>query len=219
MGFDGFWESVEGHVLLPAGITFEQHRSCPFCNTTDFTMDTELMGLLETNVIEPVRLVQRLIDEHPQITRLYTTLSAAEMTVDPLFTYNPDLPSLSNIHNAERIIECGPGYFQDTAPWRIVLPQGGVIRGGPDQTGTWPAAFDDQPANRRILRQSESGVGQVLEDNSSSIDSAIGDYSATVPTPARRGSASSCSISIAGGSSTWLLAALGMLTLLGRRKR
>ncbi len=219
MGFDGFWESVEGHITLPVGTTFEQHRMCPFCTSGLITMDTELPGLIETNVIEPMRLVQRLINQHDHVTRLYTTMSAAEMTVDPLFTFNPDLKPLSNIHTAERVIECSSDYYQEDAPWRIELPQGGVIRGGPTQIGTWPTDFNGQPANRRILRQSESGEGQVLEDNSADIESALGDYNATVPKPPETASDGGCSVARGAGAASWLLAALGFMALLSRRRR
>jgi MYXO-CTERM domain-containing protein len=217
MGFDGFWESVEGHITLPAGTTFEQHRMCPFCTSYQVTMDSELPGLLETNVIEPMRVVQRLIDAHPQITRLYTTMSAAEMTVDPLFTYNPDLLAVSNIHTAERIIECSSSYYVEGAPWRIELPQGGVIRGGPEQVGSWPTDFDAQPANRRILRQSESGSGQVLEDNSTNIESSLGAYNQKVPRPPMLDDGG-CSVGRGAGAASWLLAALGFGALLRRRR-
>src|SRR5258705_13466651 len=110
------------------------------------------------------------------------------MPVAPLFTCTPGPAPRSNSHTAERIIECAPGFSQSEAPWRIELPQGGVVRGGPDSFGAWPTAFGDQPANRRILRQGESGSGKVLEDNSSSIDASITTYSNSVPTPPRRGS-------------------------------
>jgi hypothetical protein len=108
------------------------------------------------------------------------------MTVDPLFTFNATLPSFSNLHNADRVIECGRGYFESEAPWRIELPQGSVVRGGPDLLGTWPTAFDALPANRRILRVGETGSGKVLEDNSSAIDTDVQTYSESVPVPSPR---------------------------------
>jgi hypothetical protein len=92
---------------------------------------------LEKNVIEPVRLVEKLVASRPYVTRLYTTLSAAEMTVDPLFTFNADQPAVSNTHTAERVVECNPDITQFDAPWRVELPQGGVIRG---VGSVWPTA-------------------------------------------------------------------------------
>ena len=61
-----------------------------------------------SNVIEPMVETEALIQSRPYITRLYTTLSAEEMTEDPVFNFNPDLPSVANIHVATRIIECNP---------------------------------------------------------------------------------------------------------------
>jgi MYXO-CTERM domain-containing protein len=181
--WDGFWDVFREHITLPDGITLEEFQSDPYFYAQDCVIGPGFWAALEKDVVEPARVVQELLDARPQVTRLYSTLSAAEMTVDPLFTYNPDLEPVSNIHQAERIVECSPGYFFDEAPWRIELPQGGVVRGGPDTFGTWPEEFDDQPANRRILRQGESGPGRVLEDNGKAIDADVQTYSDDVPTP------------------------------------
>jgi MYXO-CTERM domain-containing protein len=181
--WDGFWEVFTKHVALPANITLQQAQSCPDCYQGDYVIDADFASALETDVIEPARSVQKLLDSHAQVTRLYSTLSPPEMTVDPLFTFNPTLPAVSNIHTAVRVIECERGYYDYEAPWRIELPQGGVMRGGPTSFGKWPAAFDAQPANRRILRAAESGTGKVLEDNSSTIDEAVTTYSDGVGVP------------------------------------
>jgi MYXO-CTERM domain-containing protein len=181
--WDGFWDVIREQVTLPPDITIEDVQDCPECNTESYEVSPNFLAALEQDVIEPARVIQGLLDASTSVTRLYSTLSAAEMTVDPLFTFNPDLDPISNVHSAERIIECEPGYYEWEAPWRIELPQGGVVRGGPDDVGRWPADFADLPANRRILRAGESGAGKVLEDNSATIDEAITAYSNTVPKP------------------------------------
>jgi hypothetical protein len=219
--YDGFWDAVTEHVTLPAGLTFEQLKQCPSCYQ-DLETDSTFLAALEANVVKPVKLVQELLNAHPQITRLYTTMSAAEMTVDPLFTFNPDLAAVSNIHSAERVIECSPGYFQREAPWRIELPQGGVIRGGPNDVGAWPTSFASQPPNRLIVRQGESGPGKVLEDNSEEIKTSVANYSAGVKAPPKHNSASGafgCSLGGAGAPGSGALAALGLSLLLRRRRR
>jgi MYXO-CTERM domain-containing protein len=181
--WDGYWDVFREHVTLPAGVTIETVQTCPNCNGDAYVPSENFLLELAESVIVPAQAIDKLLTATPYVTRLYSTLSAAEMTVDPLFTYNPDLEPVSNIHTAERVIECAPGYFIGTAPWRIELPQGGVVRGGPSDVGTWPAAFADQPANRRILRQGETGAGKVLEDNGELIDAAISTYSDSVPNP------------------------------------
>jgi hypothetical protein len=239
--WDGFWDVVRQEVTLPTGVTVESLQTCPGCSYEPFEfIAADFVAGLESNVIVPARMVQELLDTHEHVTRLYTTLSAAEMTVDPLFTFNPSLPTVSNVHSAERVIECGPGYYESTAPWRIELPQGGVVRGGPSDLGTWPASFAELPANRRILRLGESGDGQVLEDNSSDIESAIEAYSDDVPVPPRNpgtpdpvsnpgspddiyitpsGGGSGCGCVVAGSRTTGTFgtALLGLLVLFRRR--
>ncbi len=214
--YDGFWDVVQAHATFLPGISLEQVKQCPDCSTP--VLDAGFLPALETDVIEPVRLVQKLISAHPQITRLYSTLSAEEMTIDPLFSFNADLKPINNLHTAERIIECGPGYYEDEAPWRIELPSGGVVRGGPTTLGTWPTAFDAQPANLRVLRVGESGAGRVIEDNSSTIQSSLKKYGASVPTPSRH-SRSGCGFSGSAPAGGFMLAALGLAAAVLRKRR
>ena len=221
--FDGFWDVVAEHVTLPPGTTIDQLKACPYC-TQNLQPDSGFLAALDTGVIEPVKVVQDLINSHLQVTRLYTTMSAVEMTVDPLFTFNPDLEAVNNVHTAERVIECSAGYYQEEAPWRIELPQGGVIRGGPSDVGSWPSSFASQPPNRLITRQGDSGPGKVLEDNSDEITSDVAKYSASVATPPRHAGTSStifgdCSSSGKPSSGSWAFALLGLSALLGRRRR
>jgi hypothetical protein len=222
--WDGFWDAVRATVTLPAGVPFEDFQVCPNCYSGQIQFSpSAFIAKLESDVIEPVQRVQELIDAHPTVTRLYSTLSAEEMTADPLFTFNPDLADVSNVHVAERIIECNPDVYQSEAPWRIELPQGGVVRGTADQVGTWPDGFSAQPANFRILRQSESGEGKVVEDNGSTIDGMLDDYNATIPSSHSRGKSDSGGCNIAGAANlgpAWALAGLAFLALRrGRRRR
>lgn len=216
--YDGFFDVVEKHATLPSGVSIEQlKRSGGYY--PNITVDTGFTAALEANVIEPMRVVQKLIDAHPTVTRLYTTMSAAEMTVDPLFTFNADLPAVSNIHTAERVIECAPGYYQSEAPWRIELPHGGVVRGGPSDIGAWPAAFDAQAPNQRVVRQGSSGSGKVVEDHSADIIDAVNAYSATVAKPPRRDDVGGCSSSGKSPQGSSWLAGVGLVAVLWRRRR
>jgi hypothetical protein len=176
--WDGFWDAVNASVKLPAGVEFVDFRACPDCYPGFELPPTAFMASLERNVIEPMRSVQTLIDRNGYVTRLYSTMSAEEMTVDPLFTFNASLGEVSNVHTATRVIECTPALTQFEAPWRVQLPGGGLVRGAGSQL-TWPA-FDDQPATTRIVRVSASGPGVVVEDNSERIASELDAYNATL---------------------------------------
>jgi len=180
--WDGFWDATRAAVTLPDGVSFDDFKLCPTCYSgqIQFSPSTYLAAL-EKSVIAPVKLVQNLVDAHPEITRMYTTLSADEMTLDPLFAFNPDLPDLSNRHTANRVIECSPNVTFNEAPWRIELPQGGVIRGvGTQGVGTWPAPLAALPPNLTIVRTGESGTGKVVENNTDAINDQLESYNADV---------------------------------------
>ncbi len=181
--WDGFWDATRAVVTLPAGVSFEDFKLCPSCYLAQIQLSpAKYVAALEESVIVPVQRVQELVDAHPMLTRLYSTLSAEEMTLDPEFTFNAELAEVSNVHTATRVIECEPSLSQFQAPWRIELPQGDVIRGtgAQAQSQSWPADLASLPPNRRIVRSAESGAGKVLEDNASAITSALEDYNASV---------------------------------------
>ncbi len=60
-------------------------------------------------VIQPLKTIDKQYKDQPYLTRLYTTLSAEEMTKDPIFGYNGDLPEVSNQHTAEATPLCPAG--------------------------------------------------------------------------------------------------------------
>lgn len=212
--WDGFWDATRAAVTLPADLAFEDFKLCPNCYAGQIQFKpATYLAELQKSVIDPVKLVQDLIDAHPSLTRLYTTLSAEEMTVDPLFTFNPDLDDVDNLHTAERVIECNPRLFQSEAPWRIELPQGGVIRGNAASVGTWPTALDSLPSNLRIVRTGSTGSGKVVEDNADPIASMLDDYNAsvlpTVPSNPSSGGTSSGGVGSGGAGSGGANAANG----------
>src|SRR5688572_18630475 len=60
-------------------------------------------------VAEPALAAAELFNENDMMTRLFTTMSPEEMTEDPVFAFNADLPEVSNVHAASLITHCeGP---------------------------------------------------------------------------------------------------------------
>jgi hypothetical protein len=213
-GTSGFWDAVRRTVTLPDDVDFEDFRLCPSCYSSNIQFTpSALLDAVEEDVIEPLRGVQLLIDQAPYATRLYSTLSAAEMTVDPVFVNNPDLPDVNNIHQANRVIECNRSVFQFEANWRIDFPQGTTIRGTPNDVGRWPGVVDSQPPNLRVLTLAASGEGAVVADNTGTITEMLADYNASVPEAKGSDSGGFCSLGSAGPRpaplSTGLAALLG----------
>jgi hypothetical protein len=147
--------------------------------------DTQaFVDALGEEVVEPMIATQELLSSRPYVTRLYTTLSAPEMDLDPLFDFNPDLPTVSNVHTARRVIECHRSVYRWQAPSRFHLEDGRVVRlnaGDP-----WPFLVGDEealPANAQVLALTTSGPGTVVQDNSAAIDEALQRHNATVASP------------------------------------
>ena len=64
-----------------------------------------------------------------------------------------------------------PALNRRDAPWRIKLPQGGVIVG--KGSGDWPVAAGSMPANLEIVGLSTRGPGTVVKDNSEDIGTTL----------------------------------------------
>jgi hypothetical protein len=230
-GFDGVREALRSSIALPSpDVTYEQLLSCPSCYFPSDTMDIEgfepaaFLTALEQNVIEPMERTSALFTARPYVTRLYTTMSAEEMTRDPAFDFNADLPDLSNIHNAERVIECSPSISQFEAPWRVSLASGETLRG---RGNTWPLSTTGSvPANRAIRRYETTGEGELIVDNAATIATAIRENNARIPGPppssasgGASGGGCSATHSNTHASNAWMVSLLGALALVIRRRR
>lgn len=87
-----------------------------------------LVNDLNEQIVEPRRQAQEMVDTHGHLTRLFTTMSADEMTEDPMFRPSEELPrEHSNIHTAVETTHCGAEYFRWTAPRSLELPSGRTV--------------------------------------------------------------------------------------------
>jgi hypothetical protein len=169
-GWDGWREAIEASVTLPEGTDLDDFARNPdgYRGVAEVDVDGFLQELFE-NVVKPVRDTQQLLNTRSYLTRLYSTMSAEEMTVDPAFNYNSDLAQVSNVHTAQQYIQCSPELAVWEAPWRIELPQGGVILGEGSLNAAWPIELDAMPANLKIVQLSTQGAGETVTDNSGQI--------------------------------------------------
>lgn len=111
-------------------------------------------------VVEPSKEAQKLFDDNRMMTRMFTTLSPEEMTEDPVFAFNPDLPEVSNEHFATQVNHCEGGLrtelqLQDGRVYRYEDASAMAVRR--EQTKV-PYA-----ARVEILRQ--EGPAEIVTDN------------------------------------------------------
>lgn len=125
--------------------------------------------------LEPISNGVELLPESAYLTRLYTTLSADEMTLDPVFTYNPEMPEQSIAREALLQASCTANVSQ----WSLTLGKGTnrdeeVVIRAVDQPIPFfnvPIALDDQPAAFARQRTSGDAAPELLfEATASTID-------------------------------------------------
>lgn len=187
-GWDGWDEAIRGATALPSGATFDEFARDPGRYRGVAKVDTgRFMALLRDRVVKPVADTARMFYRAPYLTRLYTTMSPSEMTVDPTFDYDFDRAEVSNVHVAKQTIKCraamrgegptapwgaarSPPETEDEAPWRIQLPHGGAIAGSgstgaahrvtPDRRPLPPTAVSPTPRSGRGCRVSCMGASR-----------------------------------------------------------
>lgn len=122
---------------------------------------------LEEAVVVPWRRADALLDAHPYLTRLFTTMSAHEMTEDPEFDFNPDAPDVSSVFRAKAREEtCEQDWSKRRV--RVELPDGTYFFVTNGQR-----AFPDGPGALRIEEYGSKGPPMVLVDNTPQVLAAV----------------------------------------------
>lgn len=127
-----------------------------------------LKAKLETEYNDVNQNLLDLVAHSPYLTRLYTTLSPSEMTVDPVFGFNADYTEdVDNTRRAELVYHC------ETGENILIRLNNGVEV--PLQDGQNPASIrrengetvrgTDQVAAAVIARPLESGQPEIMTDN------------------------------------------------------
>ena len=172
---------------------------------------------LEIVIFGPLEHAQELFDTIPYTSRLYTTLSAEEMTIDPAFAFNPDMDDVANVRTAEVIVDCGDGRDYYESPITIRLNDGREIR------TTWDVERDDLdalPAADTIEETGASGAPRTVSSNRDDINAGLEDWNDQMADVFNTDDEKGCSAA-GGHGSTGALAGLGLLLGLGfgRRRR
>jgi MYXO-CTERM domain-containing protein len=127
---------------------------------------------MQGRIVDPGLHAQQALVDNPYLSRLYTTISPGEMTQDPEFHENPDLPDVTQTQVATQRFLCSNDTVWTLPDGReVFLPQG---------TTTWPT-FDEEPAwvqpwEAVVEETPNRGAPVVLRDNNDAIDEALAAY-------------------------------------------
>lgn len=180
---------------------------------TEFSAQ-ELAQQLEERVITPTLAAGAIFREHSYLSRLFTTLSPNEMTKDPAFSFNPDLPDVSNVHTGNITYYCHliANPTLENTPAVLITEQGFKLRygtgtGGADAINPYAQLEMPQSQFQEILR--EEGQPEVVQDNTALIHAALADQA---------GDSGGCSVGGGGSAAGLWLLALGLLVMRRRQE-
>jgi MYXO-CTERM domain-containing protein len=114
---------------------------------------------LSERIIEPGLHAVEILETWPYLTRMVTTISPEEMTVDPVFMAAPDLEEVSNEKTAEGIDLCGENGTHYQVPWSD-NPLPVCVAEFAEE---WPELLSQYPV-RHIQQIPQMGPPQLLQD-------------------------------------------------------
>jgi hypothetical protein len=168
----------------------------------------------EVSFIDGLRLAEELFASFDHVTRMTSSLDAAEMTVDPMFVFNTDMEQeISNIHRAVVDINCGFGETWDTGERILTLADGRRIR-LPSQNWMW----ENDETELNVMGDLTTPAAIVIEDLSATGEGEVlFDFSGIAAERARQFDRPGCACN-SGGSLAGLWT-VGLLILGLRRRR
>jgi hypothetical protein len=147
-------------------IDYQQHPQ--LLDMIDFDA-AAFAAMLDERLFMPAEHADDLLETWPYLTRLHTTISPEEMTLDPTFHEVPDLPTVDENRNAVGLVLDGAQWARYDIPYEqlpgVVRP---VERICVDNDAAWPT-FDSLPKARRIEQLPSVGPAQILVDNGPTI--------------------------------------------------
>ncbi|MCO4747622.1 MAG: DUF2330 domain-containing protein, partial [Proteobacteria bacterium] len=123
---------LSDYFTPPDGVSPANYFSCMSCwgpvDQSDFDAAV-IAARIADEVIPGLEEADAAIGAGSHLTRLTTTMDPEEMTVDPIFVLNADLPQdVSNLHSAEQKVNCGFLEGRDGGERKLMLEDGRVIK-------------------------------------------------------------------------------------------
>jgi hypothetical protein len=169
----------------PSGVDEGGFYACLACYAKDINAPiwgdgTGFARALEERVIVPGRRASDLLQAHSYLTRMFTTISPAEMTEDPTFEERDGLPPVGFTQTATLVTKCDDKRG-------VVLPDGrevGLARvidpASPAASPfMWPTFTAAMPWAERVEEFTSAGA-IALVDNGATIDRLLAEWNASV---------------------------------------
>jgi hypothetical protein len=158
---------LDEFLPVPAGVKSGEFYSCLACYSDQIDQlkwDGALFAQrFDERIVNPGKHAVDLLEKHPTLTRLFTTISPAEMTEDPEFHAHPTAADVPTSNVATRRFECQHTVMALPDQRTIALPT----------SGNWVPWTDEMPWVERVEELPAAGDPIVLVSNTKKIDDLI----------------------------------------------
>jgi hypothetical protein len=221
---------LRAYLPAPANIDESSFYSCPQCYSTEYAAlaagfdPVAATAALVAQIVEPRHQAQLLLEASPYLTRLQSALSADEMTVDPEFGFNPDLPAVDNVWASEVDTWCDGNTAYDanrtfTMPgYTVPVPSERALDLEKLTLDEWLMGKLGHVA-LLVEQMSESGPGTVITDNRSELEWPLQGLEGVAVTTQTDDEAGGCGCDIGRGGAALPDGLLHLGPLVARRRR
>lgn len=121
---------VRRHLEPPPGEPAAAYANCLMrqsverCGAPTSFDPVGLTEAIDAEITQASAEAEALVRRHGYLTRLFTTMSAADMTVDPVFHLDSGLSDVPSVRVMTQVRECDRDHFREGAPLYDVLPSG-----------------------------------------------------------------------------------------------
>jgi MYXO-CTERM domain-containing protein len=136
-------------------------------DTMKWNGGADFAAALLGRIIEPGMHAVDLLDTWPYLTRMYTTISPAEMMEDPIFHINPDLNDVPQLNQANNYILCNSDSVVTLPDGREVYVPGG---------GPWPNIPNEEWWSEEVQTIALKGAPMTLVNNTAAIDKVLTEW-------------------------------------------
>ena len=197
------------YLPVPEGVSDDAFYACLECHEALIDLSAwdaqAFSDAFDERIVKPGERAVEILDDHGYLTRLFTTLSPQEMTLDPTFHTNADLGDVATQSTAVQHFECELPNWWET-------PNGFVVH--TDSDGIYPA-LSEAPAAHYLYRAPVSGALMEEADNTEAIQDVVDAWNKANPL---HDEGNDCALSPRRGARGWVMLAF-ILGFAGYRRR
>jgi MYXO-CTERM domain-containing protein len=217
------------YVPVPFGLDPVDFYTCMTCYEDQIDLAAwnaiAFAEALDERIFKPGQRAADLVNAHPYLTRMYTTISPHEMNADPMFRANPTLPEVGTTRWADQTLHCD-------GSTTVELPDGRQIYFPPGEQLIWPEFQDAMPWEEAVDQEGMAEAAPLinLSDNTDQINELLDEWNKGRGQGSDNGETggdagidgdSGCGCTTEAGSAGGAALGFGLLGLLGlvRRRR